>query len=192
MEERPEKVFTNIEDIEIDMGNFVNNSESNILKKLVIPQKSIPKSIPDYNFPETEENLLDWEFVDNQMLNTKYYWILTSNKQNIPHTVPVWGLWYENRVFVGGNPKTKWVRNLTENPNISLHLPDAEIVCIIEGKAIILKDDDIDDNTWNILDSNYRDKYSEFHGSPYIFIEPKKVLAWNSATLDTMTIWNFG
>lgn len=169
----------------------MNKNESQKLRNLKIPPPSLPKSIEGYNLPISGESLLNWEFVNKQMENAKYYWIVTSNKENTPHTVPVWGLWYKNRLFFGGNPKTKWVKNLIENPNISLHLPDAEIVCIIEGKAIILKDDDINDATWNILDSNYRDKYNEFHGSPYIFMDPKKVLAWDSQNLNRMTIWKF-
>ncbi len=169
----------------------MNNSRSSILRKLIIPEKSIPKFIDDYNLPQSDENLLNWEFLDKQMSDAKYYWIVTSNHKNVPHTVPIWGLWYENRIFFGGSPKTKWVRNLKESPNVSLHLPDAEIVCIIEGMAIFLEDDDIDEKTWDILDTKYREKYQQFHGSPYIFIEPSKILTWNSQTLDQMTIWNF-
>jgi hypothetical protein len=162
-----------------------------ILKKLLIPKPSIPKHIEGYNFPETNKNLLTWEFLTTQMSNAKHYWITTSSKSGILHSVPVWGIWFKDRVFVGGSPKTKWVRNLQKYPDVTIHLPSPIQVCMIEGKAIILEDDDIDAKEWELLDSQYHKKYQQFHGSPYIFIEPIKILAWDSETLDHMTIWVF-
>ncbi|MFX0090991.1 MAG: pyridoxamine 5'-phosphate oxidase family protein [Candidatus Hodarchaeota archaeon] len=164
---------------------------SSTLRKLVIPKPTIPKSIEGYNLPQVDENLLKWEFVVKQMKSAKYYWIITSDPLNVPHSVPVWGIWYEDRVFVGGSPKTKWVRNLKVNPNVSVHLPSPTKVCMIEGKAVMLAADALDDETWDLLDSDYKAKYQQFHGSPYICVEPRKVLAWDSEILDRMTKWTF-
>lgn len=168
-----------------------SDNQSVSLEKLIIPKPTIPKHIEGYNLSKTDQKLLNWEFVVKQMTNAKYYWITTSDTLGVPHSVPVWGIWYEDRIFFGGNPKTKWVRNLRKNPYVSLHLPNPTQVCMIEGKAVILADDDIDEKTWDLLDSDYKNKYQQFYGSPNIFVEPIKVLAWDSETLDHMTIWNF-
>ncbi|MHA2252467.1 MAG: pyridoxamine 5'-phosphate oxidase family protein [Candidatus Kariarchaeaceae archaeon] len=169
----------------------MESNEPMKLKKLSIPSPITPRSIDGYNLPKSTESLLNWKFVGDQMMEAKYYWIVTTNKSGVPHSVPIWGLWFENRIFFGGSPKTKWVNNIKTNPLISVHLQSAEQVCIIKGKAIILEDEDIDEDTWNILDKRYEHKYQQFHGSPYIYLEPTKVLAWNSEKLDTMTIWDF-
>ena len=61
---------------------------------------------------------------------------------------------------------------------MSVHLPSPTQVCMIEGKAVFLDHDDIDEKTWDLLDSCYKNKYQQFHGSPYIFVEPRKIFAW--------------
>lgn len=42
------------------------------------------------------------------MSETEFYWISSVSKDGIPHAVPVWGIWFENRKFFDGSPKTKW------------------------------------------------------------------------------------
>ena len=42
-----------------------------------------------------------------------------------------------------------------------------------------------------MLDSAYQTKYGVDEGSPYWYIEPTKVLAWNGGNLHTMTRWIF-
>ena len=168
-----------------------SNNQSITLRKLIIPKSTTLKYIEGYNLPKIDKKLLNWEFVVKQMTNTKYYWITTSSMFNVPHSVPVWGIWYDDRVFVGGDSKSKWIRNLRQNPNVSVHLPSPTQVCMIEGKAVFLDHDDIDEKTWDLLDSYYKNKYQQFHGSPYIFVEPRKIFAWKLETIDHMTIWAF-
>ena len=43
-----------------------------------------------------------------------------------------------------------------KNSHIAVHLPDADKVVTIEGTAHIIQDDEIDEETWNDLDSNFQ------------------------------------
>jgi general stress protein 26 len=162
-----------------------------MLGKLIIPEPVLPKKIPGYLLPESTDHLLDWSFVVEQMTTARYYWINTVNRNTHPHAVPVWGLWYENRVSLEGSPKTAWASNAIQNPHVAVHLPDAEKVVIIEGLAQFLKDDDLDQNLWTAIDSLYQSKYKVLKGSPWILIHPRKVLAWDKPDLQSMTCWNF-
>ena len=56
-------------------------------------------------------------------------------------TVPLWGIWHENRVHLDGSPQTGWAQNLVRNPQVAVHLPDAEKVMIIYGDTWTIEDD---------------------------------------------------
>jgi general stress protein 26 len=162
-----------------------------MLPELTIPQPQPPRDIPGYKLPQVNEQLLTWDFVARQADQAKYYWLATVSPSGQPHTVPVWGIWYMDRVHFEGSPQTRWARNLAQNTNIAVHLPDGEQVVIIEGKVQMIGDDELTSEEWNTLDSAYREKYSVLHGSPYYVVHPKKVLAWDTPSLATMTRWVF-
>lgn len=159
--------------------------------RVKIPEPIPARKVPGYQMPEDSEHLLPWEFVAEQMHNAEYYWLSLVNKANGPHVVPMWGIWFENQVHFDGSPKTGWAMNLMRNPQIAVHSPDAEKVVIIYGKARIIEDDELTEQEWNELDSTYQTKYNVEEGSPYWFVEPQKVLAWNGGNLHTMTRWIF-
>ena len=156
-----------------------------------IPEASLPKYIEGYKLPVTLKNSLTWEYFSNKMDESQYYWVNTVNKFNEPHSVPVWGIWFENRLLCDGSPKTKWVRNMIKNPKVVVHIPSPTEVCMVEGKTRIIDDDELTKEMWDILDSVFRKKYGQLFGSPYIMVEPSKVLAWDTPTLERMTIWQF-
>jgi general stress protein 26 len=141
--------------------------------------------------PETRENLVSWEFVAEQMTRSRHYWISPVFPDGRPHVVPVWGIWHENRFHFECSMQTAWGQNILKNPRIAVHLPIADQVVVIEGTAHIIQDDEIDDDTWNLLDSAFQNKYRVDKGSPYIYVNPQKVLAWDGEDLSTMARWLF-
>jgi len=162
-----------------------------MLSPIVIPEATPARKVKGYKMPETKENLVSWDFVSTQMSQSRHYWISTVFSDNRPHVVPVWGIWLENRLHFEGSMQTAWGKNILHNPHIAVHLPDADKVVIIEGMAHIIQDDEIDNETWSILDSAFQKKYQVDKGSPYIYVNPKRVLAWDGEGLTTMTRWLF-
>ena len=162
-----------------------------LLDDLTIPEPVLPQNPASYELPTTTSALLEWDFVAKRMSEATYYWIATADANGQPHTVPLWGIWYKNRVHFDGHPKIRWARNLIQNPQIAVHVPNAQEVVIIEGRAQIIEDDDIDEATWHILDSTYQTKYKTAVGSPYWVVIPQKVIAWDAQRLDHMTRWLF-
>jgi hypothetical protein len=61
---------------------------------------------------------------------------------------------------------------------------------IIEGVARALEDDDLTDAEWTALDAAFETKYN-MKGSPFRYVAPTKVLAWEGEDLRRTTRWVF-
>lgn len=159
-----------------------------MLPQLIIPLPEAPAELPGYGLPD--KPMLDWAFVAERMSAASYYWIATAGPDGEPHTVPLWGVWHDDRLHFDGSPETRWARHLRANPAVAAHPPDAENVVIIEGQARMLADDELTEGEWARLDNQYQAKYDS-EGSPYWVVEPRLVLAWDGVRLGTMTRWRF-
>lgn len=162
-----------------------------MLPELVIPTPTPPTPIPNYKLPTNTDALLSWAFVDQHMSAAMFYWISTTRPDGRPHAVPVWGIWYGNRLYFEGSPLTRWAQNLAHNPHIAVHLPSAEQVVLIEGRVQVFNDDDLTAAEWALLDTTFRTKYAIDWGSPYMVVHPHAALAWDAPTLGRMTRWTF-
>ena len=152
-------------------------------------ERSRPTTESSYGIPEDDADLLDWAFVGNVMANDRSYWVATTGEDGRPHTRPVWGVWVDDTFHCGGGPQTRWVRNLTANPAVTVHRQDAEKVVIVEGEAERL-DDDADEDRLARIDDAYVQKYDMEHGTPVFAIHPDRVLAWTDFPTDA-TRWTF-
>ena len=162
-----------------------------MLRPIIVPEATPVRKVTGYGMPEPRENLVSLDFISGQMSQSRHYWISTVFPDGRPHVVPVWGIWHENRFHFEGSMQTAWGKNILKDPRIAVHLPDADKVVIIEGTAHIIQDDEIDSAAWDILDTAFQRKYKVDQGSPYIFVHPKRVLAWDGEALTTMTRWVF-
>ncbi|GAB4115390.1 MAG: pyridoxamine 5'-phosphate oxidase family protein [Roseiflexaceae bacterium] len=162
-----------------------------MLPLLHIPAPTPARKVTGYQMPEESARLLGWEFVVAQAEAARHYWLSSVFADGRPHAVPLWGLWYQNRVHFEGSPQTAWVRNLQQDPRCVLHLPSGDQVVIIEGSAHMIADDQLSAEEWLDLDTRFQHKYQVQHGSPYWYLQPHKILAWNGEDLQTMTRWVF-
>ena len=162
-----------------------------MLDDMLIPHAIPAKKVAGYQMPEDSTTLLPWDFVSLHMTASQHYWLTTVSAAGRPHAVPVWGIWYKNRIHFEGRMQTAWARHLVRDPHITVHLPHGEQVVIIEGIASIIEDTAIDDDEWKRLDTAFQSKYQVDKGSPYWYVQPHKVLAWNGGGLQTMTRWRF-
>jgi hypothetical protein len=49
--------------------------------------------------------------------------------------MPAWGAWLDGVVYFDGSPETVRMRNLVQNPAISIHLESGDEVVILEGES---------------------------------------------------------
>ena len=94
----------------------------------------------DYGLPPDSE-LLAWSLVDARLAAASHYWIGTVGPQRTPVVRPIDGMWADEKLYFGGGAQTRWVRNLAENPRVTINLEDAEQAVILEGSVARTKPD---------------------------------------------------
>jgi PPOX class probable F420-dependent enzyme len=73
-------------------------------------------------------------------------WLTTVGSNGHPYTVPVWFLWEGETVLIFSQPKKQKVRNLRNNPYVTVALDgtnQGDDVVIVEGTAELLNDPNI-------------------------------------------------
>jgi hypothetical protein len=95
---------------------------------------------PEYGQPGGPESLIAWSDIEARIRAASNYWIATVGPDARPHTRPVYGVWVDGAMCFGGSPATRWVRNLTANPAISVHLSSEAEAIILEGTAEYVTD----------------------------------------------------
>ncbi len=88
-----------------------------------------------YGLPEDDRDLLDWEPVEQRLIDAKHYWLATVRPDRRPHLIPRWGVWVDGRFFYDGSPATRHARNLAGNPSCSLSLEDGRHAVMLEGRS---------------------------------------------------------
>ncbi len=62
-------------------------------------------------------------------------WVATVRRDGRPHLVPVWFVYLDGNVYFATGKETQKWKNLLNNQNVALSLPDPDATVIIEGEA---------------------------------------------------------
>jgi hypothetical protein len=143
-----------------------------------------------YRIPKNQKGMLSWDWVMAHVKAPRNYWVSTVTPDNLPHSVPVWGVWVDDVFYHGGGSRTRKGRNLAENPHMVMHLESGDEVVIMEGRAEILTEDNIDPSLAVRIDAEYQKKYDMKHGLPVWRLHLTKVFAWHQYPND-VTRWEF-
>jgi len=150
----------------------------------------------DYGMPKSEEGLLPWSRVREQLESAKNFWVSTCGTDGKPHAVPVWAAWLDGVLYFDGHPQTRWGRNLSANPAISVHLESGDHVVILEGR--VTDQPTIERDLAERLAAAFQVKY-DYAYAPEIenwikrglyYLRPSLVLAWDEFP-NTLTRWRF-
>jgi hypothetical protein len=153
-----------------------------------------PRMPDGYGVPKTATGLLGWEAVENRLHAARVYWVATSGAGAQPRVRPVDGLYVDGALYVGGSPETRWVRDLHENPRVSVHLDGDDFVVIVEGTATF--DGLPPELAQRVADASnakfgYGVTQADYTRPGVVSIRPRVVLAW-SGGLTNMTRFRFG
>ncbi len=146
------------------------------------PRASRPRFPKGYEIPKRAEGMLPWSFVEQRMAKARNYWLSTTRPDGIPHVRPVDGVWVDSALCFGGALETRWVRNLTHNPAMSVHLGSEVEVVILEGTAEYITDPK-HPLVAPLLEAS-RKKYPEYYSGskssfrPFWMLRPRVVFAW--------------
>ena len=66
--------------------------------------------------------------IDQRLRSDPIIWLSTVRRDGRPHTVPVWFLWDGKTILMFSQPETQKIRNLRNNPNVTLALRRAFFV----------------------------------------------------------------
>jgi nitroimidazol reductase NimA-like FMN-containing flavoprotein (pyridoxamine 5'-phosphate oxidase superfamily) len=153
-----------------------------------------PRLPDDYGVPKDPDGLLAWEFVDERLRAARVYWITTVGPENAPHARPINAVWVDGALCFGGSPGTRWVRNLRENPRVSVHLAGDDEVVILEGAVELVAD--AEHPVVAPAQAATRAKHPEAYGdeepafSPFWILRPTTVYAWSLTGFPgDVTVW---
>ena len=136
-------------------------------------------------YADNPASYVTWDWVAEQLTESKNYWLSSVRPNGHPHVVPRWGAFIANKLYYDGSPETRHARNILGNPNVTLHLESGDQAIILEGMS--QPADKPDPEFANQLAAEIRRKYSQHGYSPeptqwdagglYIFT-PRQCLAW--------------
>lgn len=143
--------------------------------------------IPDvYGLPGDSE-FLSWSQVDKRIEQAIHYWISTVDPNARPNPRPIDGMWLDNTLYFGGDPQSRWQRNLRANPKSSINLEDAEHAVILQGETTILvPDSQLVSRLVDASNAKYKmgQKAADYEGEPVCAFSPDIILAWDTLYQD--------
>jgi nitroimidazol reductase NimA-like FMN-containing flavoprotein (pyridoxamine 5'-phosphate oxidase superfamily) len=157
------------------------------------PSRERPDSPPPaYGVPEPGGSFVDWRDVVERLRSANAYWLATVDRASRPHVVPIWGVLVWGDLFLeSGAETTRKNRNLAVNPNVEVHLDDADDVIIVSGTAVPVRPPP---DVARELVAAFSAKYPGYAPSPtswdesgLVRVDPDTVLAWHD--MPTATRW---
>lgn len=85
----------------------------------------------------TDSPLLDWNSVIERLQQAEHYWLSTADRNAVPISRPLDGVWLDGSFYFGGDPTTRWRKNLSKNPRACLSITDATNPVILEGTVTV-------------------------------------------------------
>ena len=152
----------------------------------VVDRPQIPA---EYGVSTSSEDLVQWGHVERRLTDERVYWVATAGADGQPRVRPLDGIYVDGVIYVGGSPKTQWVRDLTANPKVSVHLDGVADVVIIEGDAELMMGADAELAEKLAAASNakfpeYKMTADSYRGPGPFAIRPRKVVAWSNFAKD--------
>jgi hypothetical protein len=142
-------------------------------------QVGLPHVPPIYGL-KPRKDYLPWTHVRKRFAGAHNYWICTARTDGRPHSIPVWGFFFDDTLYFGTGRSTRKARNLAHNPAVSVHLESGDDVVIVEGRVQEVHDSD--KATLGKLDSASKAKYKmplmTIPGTVIYAVRPRVVLAW--------------
>jgi hypothetical protein len=145
--------------------------------KVFEPRRDRPDIPKEYGIAQTEEGMVEWPWVVEQLKKSRSYWLISTYPDGRPHCVPSWGAWVDNKLYFSGGEMTRHARNLAHNPTLIAHLESGDQVVIVYGKAE--KAVNVPKAIMAQIEADYVAKYGAAEGAAYTLV-PRKVLAWTA------------
>jgi len=152
------------------------------------PRIDRPAIPPEYGMAKATE-FLDWSHVEDRFGADRVYWLVTVGPDGRPRVRPVDGLFVDGVIYVGGSPKTRWVRDVALNPKVAVHLDGVDSVLTLDGDVEVLTE--LEDDLAERIAAASKAKFPEYGMTAAFYkkngaiaIRPRTVIAWTDITRD--------
>ena len=125
---------------------------------------------------------MSWSEIDERLGAAMHYWIGTVGADGVAVVRPIDGMWHDGALYFGGDPASRWFRNLQINPRVSLNLEDADRAVIADGEVETIRaDTDLAVQLCDASNAKYQmgQTVSDYDGAELNRFRPNVVLAWN-------------
>ncbi|HVN87620.1 MAG TPA: pyridoxamine 5'-phosphate oxidase family protein [Candidatus Binatia bacterium] len=149
--------------------------------------------MPGYNLLDANggRGLLPWSWAVERLITSHNYWLSTTRPDGVPHCMPVWGVWLDERFYFSSGKRSRKARNLSANPNCVVSTERADEAVILEGVAELVTDR----ARLQPFFVAYQAKYQwdmEAMGEPVYLVRPQRAFGFTEAELTgTATRWIF-
>lgn len=121
------------------------------------------------------------EKTKSRLTTERNIWMATVRPSGRPHLVPVWFVWFEEKIYIGMQPGSVKANNLEQNDQIALSLEDGVNVVICEGTAVTLQKP-YPTQLVGLFDSKYGwDMNNDAVHNLFIEVTPNKWLIWTGS-----------
>ena len=120
-----------------------------------------------------------WRAIEARLSRESNIWLATVRQDGRPHLVPLWFIWLDEKFYICTGSATQKYANMYHNQNVSLALPDALNVVIIEGEAHTVNRNAVDglaEHFYHKYEWDFR--YDESADWRLIEVTPFKMLVW--------------
>jgi len=168
------------------------------MEKNPVPPFNPPErpSMPvEYGISSSSQGLLSWEYVRQQMVKSRNYWISSTRPDGRPHAMPVWGVWLDDTLYFGTSRTSRKALNLFANPAVSAHTESGDEVVILEGMVVEVADRELLDRITREIAKKYPGMPAEADPDPgnvTFAVQPSAVFAFREQDFPkSATRWRF-
>jgi nitroimidazol reductase NimA-like FMN-containing flavoprotein (pyridoxamine 5'-phosphate oxidase superfamily) len=79
--------------------------------------------------------LLPWSWAEERLARSHDYWLATVTPDGLPHLMPVWAVWHEQKLWFSSASASRKARNLLAQPRCTLSTEDPLEPVVASGRA---------------------------------------------------------
>ena len=96
--------------------------------------------MPGYGVPTEPEGMLPWTFAADRLSSSHDYWLATVWPDGRPHVMPVWGAWFDDRLWFSTDQISRKARNLRADARCVVTTDNPLEPVVLDGMAELVTD----------------------------------------------------
>ena len=147
--------------------------------------------MPGYGLPRGTKGLLPWSWAEQRLTRSHNYWLTTTRPDGRPHTMIVWGVWVNGRVYFSTGAGSRKAQNLSANPHCVVATDKAAEAVILEGEASPVSGDAVMKQAAPVYAKKYKPWKLDPSMGPIFEVRPRVVFGLREKTFKAATRWVF-